>query len=73
MNGNVEHSPTDMEVNNHAQPAFSLTTTQVQDMKVLLSTLSLLSRSVQVPNKLFEKVSSIAQRGGSYSEAYKVS
>lgn len=71
MNGNVEHSPTDMEVNNHAQPAFSLTTTQVQDMKVLLSTLSLLSRSVQVPNKLFEKVSSIAQRGGSYSEAYK--
>lgn len=73
VNGNDGHFPTDMDVDDHAQPAYGLTATQVQDMRVLLSTLSMLSRSVQVPNRLFEKVASIAQRSDSHAEAYKVS
>jgi len=71
VNGNVEHFHSDMDID--VQPGYSLTATQVQDMKVLLSTLSMLSRSVQVPNRLFEKVTSIAQRSDSHSEACKVS
>lgn len=73
-NGNVDHLPTDMDIDDdHVQAAYSLTATQVEDMKVLLSTLSMLSRSVQVPNRLFEQVASIAQRSDSHSEAHKVS
>ena len=73
VNGNAEHLHTDMDIDDHAQPAYSLTATQVQDMKVLLSTLSMLSRSVQVPIRIFENVTSIAQRSDSHSEACKVS
>jgi hypothetical protein len=73
VNGNAEHIPTDMDVEEHVQPAYSLSATQVQDMKVLLSTLSLLSRSVQVPNRLLGKVTSIAQKSDWHSEACKVS
>lgn len=73
VNGNAEHCPTDMDIDDRFQPAYSLTATQVQDMKVLLGTLSMLSRSVQVPNRLFGKVTSIALRSDSHSGAHEVS
>lgn len=71
VNGNAEHCPTDMDIDDRFQPAYSLTATQVQDMKVLLGTLSMLSRSVQVPNRLFGKVTSIALRSDSHSGAHE--
>lgn len=67
VNGNAESFHTDMDIDDQA--VHSLTATQVQDMKVLLSTLSMLSHSVQIPHRLFEKVTAIAQR----SEACEVS
>ena len=70
MNGVLEDPPTAMDVDMDVDDP--LPSSQMQDMKALLTALSLLSRSVQVPNKLLRRITSIAQISEIVDQVFEV-
>lgn len=70
MNGVLEDPPTAMDVDTDVNDR--LPSSQMQDIKALLTALSLLSRSVEVPNKLFRRITSIAQKSDTVDQVFEV-